>query len=86
MLGIASLAAGGVTGIVILIRNIFASRIFRESKLRSLFVLPGLLITSAAPFVTYVTAKENLFMSFEVSEFIFGVLIMFGGLVIMTIG
>lgn len=86
MLGIASLAGGGITGIIVLIRNFIASKVFREAKFRSLFVLPGLLITSAAPFVTYITAKDNLFMSFEASEFIFGILVMFGGLVIMTIG
>lgn len=86
MLGIASLAGGGVTGIIVILRNLIASRVYREAKFRSLFVLPGLLITSAAPFVTYITAKENLFMSFNATEFIFGVLVMFGGLVTMTIG
>ncbi len=49
ILGASALGAGAITGVLVLVRNIFSTKIYRDAKFRSVFILPGLVITSAGP-------------------------------------
>lgn len=85
-MGVASVGAGAASGLLTLFVNIWKSKVYREAKFRSIFTVFGMIVISASPLVLWLEAKDSNFGSFDVTNFIYSFVALFGGAILLTVG
>lgn len=86
IIGVTNFGGAIVTGLGMLSFNIIRTRTYREAKLRSVFIVPGYLLLSAAPLILWERGGELNYQIFTLDGFMYSIIAMFGGAICMAIG
>lgn len=79
-------ATGGATIVLGTLQTLIKNKTYRESKYRSFFLTPGMLISSASGFLMYWLTKDSDYMKTKISDFLISGGALFGGILVMLIG